>query len=160
MRHAILRPTGVHLIVGGDAALAAAARLAEGGASLALFVHSPNRAAAAEQAAAEFSTAAGVEVVVVSTLSDATATQMARRVGPGGLVVVVPDDGVISGMGETMLMAALTRAARTTAVVAVVPRRLRGRAEAVYTACGPALTARGGVNPVAGYGAEFAYRRG
>ena len=159
MRHAILRPTGVHLIVGGDAAMAAAARLAEGGASLALFVHSPNRAAAAEQAAAEFSTAAGVEVVV-STLSDATATQMARRVGPGGLVVVVPDDGVISGMGETMLMAALNRAARTTAVVAVVPRRLRGRAEAVYTACGPTLTARGGVNPVAGYGAEFAYRRG
>lgn len=159
MRHAILRPTGVHLIVGGDAALAAAARLAEGGASLAMFVHSPNRAAAAEQAAAEFSTAAGVEVVV-STLSDATATQMARRAGPGGLVVVVPDDGVISGMGETMLMAALNRAARTTAVVAVVPRRLRGRAEAVYTACGPTLTARGGVNPVAGYGAEFAYRRG
>lgn len=159
MRHAILRPTGVHLIVGGDAAMAAAARLAEGSASLAMFVHSPNRAAAAEQAAAEFTTAAGVEVVV-STLSDATATQMARRVGPGGLVVVVPDDGVISGMGETALMAALNRAARTTAVVAVVPRRLRGRAEAVYTACGPTLTARGGVNPVAGYGAEFAYRRG
>ena len=159
MRHAILRPTGVHLIVGGDAAMAAAARLAEGSASLTMFVHSPNRAAAAEQAAAEFSTAAGVEVVV-STLSDATATQMARRVGPGGLVVVVPDDGVISGMGETALMAALNRAARTTAVVAVVPRRLRGRAEAVYTACGPTLTARGGVNPVAGYGAEFAYRRG
>lgn len=159
MRHAILRPTGVHLIVGGDAAMAAAARLAEGGASLALFVHSPNRAAAAEQAAAEFSTAAGVEAVV-STLSDAAATQMARRVGPGGLVVVVPDDGVISGMGETAVMAALNRAARTTAVVAVVPRRLRSRAEAVYTACGPTLTARGGVNPVAGYGAEFAYRRG
>lgn len=158
MRHAILRPTGVHLIVGGDAAMAAAARLAEGGASLAVFVHSPNRAAAAEQAAAEFSTAAGVEAVV-STLTDAIATQMARRVGPGGLVVVVPDDGVISGMGETMLMATLNRAARTTAVVAVVPRRLRGRAEAVYTACGPTLTARGGVNPVAGYGAEFAYRR-
>lgn len=159
MRHAILRPTGVHLIVGGDAAMAAAARLAEGSASLAMFVHSPNRAAAAEQAAAEFSTAADVEVVV-STLSDSTATQMARRVGPGGLVVVVPDDGVTSGMGETALMAALNRAARTTAVVAVVPRRLRGRADAVYTACGPTLTARGGVNPVAGYGAEFAYRRG
>lgn len=162
LRSHLLRPTGVHLLTGdradGLAALAALAAdaVARGHRVHAAFACSPTREAAGRAARDEFACLVGVDVpTTVGTLAEPEASQLARRLGPGGLLVAAPDEGVCAGMGEVHFMATLNRAARTAAVVAAVPRHLRGRAEAVYAVSpGPVLTARGGANPVHGYGTE------
>lgn len=158
LRSHLLRPTGVHLLAGNrDDGLAAAAALAADAAARGHRVHaafacSPTRESAGRATRDAFAALADVPTSV-GALTGPESTRLARRLGPGGLLVVVGDEGICEGMGEVHFMATLNRAARTTAVVAVVPRRLRGRAEAVYAVSpGPVLTARGGANPVHGYG--------